>query len=457
MIPLGSLSSKRIGVFGLARTGEAAVYALTRAGAEVWAWDDDAARREAAPRQIVDLMATDLSPLDGLVLAPGVPLTHPAPHPLVARAKAAGVPLISDFDLFQWARPHLPDHRVVAVTGTNGKSTTVSLIRHLVDVAGVPVALGGNIGKAVMALDPLPEGGVYVIEASSFQLALTAAFRADVAVLLNMTPDHLDRHGDMDGYRQAKARLFAMQDSGDAAFIGADDDHCARVAAELEAAGRTPARFSGHGALASGFGADGRTLTRDGAPFADLSRCQSLKGAHNMQNAAAAAAVADHLGFDGEVVRLGLATFPGLEHRQELVRTVGGVRYVNDSKATNMDAASRALGAFRRLHWIAGGRGKGEDPAGLYPHLAHVQHAYLIGETAPEWAAALQGRVPLSVHDSLEDAVAAASTNARGCEVVLLSPAAAAFDAFRDFEHRGEAFKRAVARLDPVDGGEGQP
>ncbi|MBK5911705.1 UDP-N-acetylmuramoyl-L-alanine--D-glutamate ligase [Rhodothalassium salexigens] len=458
MIPVPAYHGRRIAVFGLARTGLASCRALEASGATVLAWDDNADRRAPVTDLACDLYAADFAAIDALLLAPGVPLTHPAPHPLVARAAAAGCPILGDVELFETARPHLPAHRLVAITGTNGKSTSTALMAHVAAAAGRPSVAAGNIGVPVLSLNPLDAGGVYVLETSSFQIDLTHSLRADVAILLNITPDHLDRHGSMAGYVRAKERLFEMQAPDATAVIGVDDAPGRRLAARCR---QRVVPVSVTGAVEGGVyvSATGTLIDAiDGAarPVADLAGLAALAGRHNWQNAAAVYAAGRALGLAADAIARGLEGFTGLAHRMEPVATRGDVLFVNDSKATNPDAATRALAAFERVHWIAGGRAKDphfqplRDGAGR-DALAHVTHAYLIGEAAGDLAQALGTQVEHSRHAGMAQAVAAAAARARPGEVVLLSPACASFDAYADFEARGEAFRAAVAGLDAAD------
>jgi len=439
-------TGKRIAVFGLARTGLAAVRALQAAGAEVLAWDDDADRRAPVPDLAQALYAADFAALDALVLAPGVPLTHPQPHPLVTKAKQAGLPLLSDIDLFEAARPALPAHKLVGVTGTNGKSTTVALIAHLIQQAGLPAVAAGNIGVPVLSLNPLEEGGVYVLELSSFQLDLTQAVRPDVAVWLNLTPDHLDRHGSMAAYAAAKGRLFANLPGGAQAIVGVDQAEGRALAERLDgrtdlitvSIDKTPAQIQVN---------DQGRLLEGTHPLGALSGLKALRGRHNWQNAAAAFACGRALGLGQTALLDGLASFPGLAHRQEPVPGPDGIAYVNDSKATNWAAAATALSAFDRVHWIAGGRMKDQDWDMLDPFLPHVRAAYLVGEAAPALQAHFGARVDCIDCGTVTEAVPRAHARAVPGDTVLLSPGCASQDQFRDFEARGEAFKAAVAAL----------
>lgn len=444
MIKASSYHGKTVGVFGLARTGQAAVEALAASGARVAAWDDSAERRADISEHLVNLYTADFDELDALLLAPGVPLTHPKPHELVVKACETDTPLISDLDVFEQARPDMPAGQTVAITGTNGKSTTTSLIGHMCEVCGRETAVGGNIGTGVLSLSPLNAGGVYVFELSSFQLDLTSNFKANVAVLLNVTPDHLDRHGTFDNYVAAKTRLFDMQDSGAAAVIVVDDATGQELAAKLDS---RAVKVSTREELPVGvYVVDGLLIDAvegDAKPVGHLSAAYALHGEHNWQNAAAAYAVGRKLGFKSEEIFEALLSFKGLEHRQEIVGSFEGVLYVNDSKATNSDATCRALASFENIHWIAGGRAKETSFAHMLPCLAKVKSCHFIGEAAGLLAGDLKPEY-LTIHDGLAEAVAAAKLMAIKGDTVLLSPACTAFDQFRDFEARGRAFKTLV-------------
>ena len=429
MIVARAWGGKRYAVLGLARSGLATVRALAAAGAHVVAWDSDEAARDAAAAIdgviVHDPMLLDLTGAAGLVVSPGVPLNT---HPLVARAREANVPVIGDIELFAEARAELPPHRVVGITGTNGKSTTTALVRHLCETAGRPNLMGGNIGLPILGQAPLPDGGVYVLELSSYQIDLTQNLDCDVAVLLNITPDHLDRYDGFEGYAASKARLFAMQSAGHDAVIGIGDAPSAAIARSLSAKGEHLTKI-----------APGVCM--------DQSRWPSLQGPHNAQNALAAIAVARSLGIGEAEIDRGLETFTGLPHRMERVAERHGVAFIDDSKATNPESTAPALGAFPRIHWIVGGRAKGDDLDACAPWFGHVVRAYTIGEAGPRFAQVLDGKVPVEEAGTLDVAVARAAAHAQAGDVVLLSPACASFDQFRDYEDRGRAFRRAVEAL----------
>lgn len=458
MIEVSQFRGDKVAVLGLARSGLAAAAALRRGGARVLGWDDSTAKREAAAAQtdlaIADLATADLAGVRALILSPGVPHSFPAPHPVVRRAREAGIEIIGDIELL--ARTQRAA-RYAGITGTNGKSTTTALIGHILERAGRRVAVGGNLGTPALTLAALDGDGIYVLEMSSYQLELTHSLAFDVAVLLNVTPDHLDRHGGMDGYVAAKKRIFAPQRPSQAAVIGADDAICRAIADAVAASARQRVvRVSAEHAVAGGVHVDGTWLIDDMAHRAervlDLAGAVRLPGRHNWQNAAAAYAAVRCLGVQREAAAAGIASFPGLAHRQELVATIAGVRYVNDSKATNADAAARALACYETVYWIAGGRAKEGGIAALQPWFPRIRRAFLIGEAAAAFARTLESAgVPFSRADDLAAALAAAHAAAQREErpgaVVLLSPACASFDQFTSFEERGDAFRRLVAAL----------
>lgn len=459
MIPVRGFEGRTVAVFGLARTGLAAARALVAGGAQVALWDDKPATREAAAAEgftLTDLTTADWSQFAALMLSPGVPLTHPEPHWTVEKAKAEGVEILGDIELFARTVNAAPEHKrpkVVAITGTNGKSTTTALIGHICREAGRDTRVGGNIGLGVLNLDDMHGGAVYVLELSSYQLDLTSSLRADVAVILNVTPDHLERHGTMDNYVAAKRRILDNQDKGDTAVIGVDDAYGQHICTEITAANRrTIVPVSASKAIGRGvYALDGLLYDATGeraAEVADLKRARSLPGRHNWQNAAAAFAAAKGLGIEPSTAARALMSFPGLAHRMETVALIGRVRFINDSKATNTDAARQALGSYPEVYWIAGGQPKTggiDDLADLFPR---VIKAYLIGEAEDAFARTLEGQAPAVKCGTIEAAARAAYADAAASgkdAIVLLSPACASFDQFADFEQRGEAF-RAAAR-----------
>lgn len=461
MIPVRGFEGRKVAVFGLARTGLAAARALVAGGAQVALWDEQPSAREAAAAEglpVEDLTRADWSRFAAVMLSPGVPLTHPAPHWTVERARAAGVEILGDMELFARTVNAAPDHKrpkVIGVTGTNGKSTTTALLGHICATAGRDTRVGGNIGYGVLGLEDMHGGAVYVLEMSSYQLDLTSSLKADSAVLLNISPDHLDRHGGMEGYVAAKRRILLNQGKGDTAVIGVDDPWGQRICTEVTAANRrTIVPISASKAMGRGvYALQGLLYDATGEramEVADLLRARSLPGRHNWQNAAAAYAAARGIGISVEDAHEGLMSFPGLAHRMETVGQVGRVRFVNDSKATNTDAARQAMSSYPKFYWIAGGQPKAGGIDGLADLFPRVAKAYLVGEAAPAFAQALRGKAQAAECGTIEAAVARAYADAAASgedAVVLLSPACASFDQFADFEARGEAFRAAVESL----------
>jgi UDP-N-acetylmuramoylalanine--D-glutamate ligase len=423
-------AGKRYAVLGLARSGMATVEALVASGAQVTAWDrQDNARAKVDPANVLlaDPLEQDLTGYDGVVVSPGVPLNT---HPIAARGAQFGVPVIGDIELFALARASLPPHKVVGITGTNGKSTTTALVHHILETAGVPTTMGGNIGLPILAQDPLPEGGVYVLELSSYQIDLTYRLDCDVAVLLNITPDHLDRYVNFEAYAASKKRLLDMQSAGNFALID------------------WPSINSGliHPAAAGFEGIVPATADQQ-------AEWTSLRGPHNAQNAGAAEQVCLSLGISDALIERAMRTFTGLPHRMELIATHDDVQFVNDSKATNADSAAPALAAYPpiskgpRIHWIVGGLPKEDGLGATEAHLANVKAAYTIGEAGPRFAELLEGRVPVTRAEMLCEATRRAIAAAVPGDVVLLSPACASFDQFKDYEQRGERFRQFVEAL----------
>jgi UDP-N-acetylmuramoylalanine--D-glutamate ligase len=473
VITARAFAGKHVAVYGLARSGLATVEALLASGAKVTAWDAKEETREAlrsslakgrgggpsnigsmvegsAPNPtafgsgpppqppareelaIANLDEVDLSHFDSLVVTPGLPLNR---HPIANRARDAGVEIIGDIELFARARPELPPHKVVGITGTNGKSTTTALIHHILKTAGVPTTMGGNIGLPILAQDPLPEGGVYVLELSSYQIDLTRSLDCDVAVLLNITPDHLDRYESFEAYAASKMRLFEMQTPGEHA-----PGHLAVIGVQaITTPGAVPSRgrlvFTDDPGLLSEFRPD------------DQRNWPALQGPHNWDNATAAIAACYYLGLDAEVIESGLRTYPGLPHRMERVREKDGVLFVNDSKATNPTATAPALAAFDRVRWICGGQPKTDNLDECAPHFGHVASAYTIGDAADLFEKLLSPHIPVKNCGKLDVAVREAAADAKPGDTVLLSPACASFDQFKDFEDRGDQFRALVGAL----------
>jgi UDP-N-acetylmuramoylalanine--D-glutamate ligase len=456
VIPVRVFAGRKSAVFGLARSGLAAVKALKAGGSEVFAWDDKESLREAARAEGAAVAGWHDWPWDAiaaLVLSPGVPFTHPKPHDVVLHARDKGVEVIGDIELFAREVHGTP---VIAITGTNGKSTTTALIGHI--LAGFDAQVGGNIGKPVLELSPPSAGTIYVLEVSSYQIDLSPGFKPDVAVLTNLTPDHIDRHGSMENYVAVKTRLLEQTAKTGLNVVGVDDSHSAAVFTRLVSNGGAPCvpvsvgKVLGRGVFVlEGVLYDAQNSHT--AKVMDLRCAAHLPGAHNWQNAALAYAAAKPYARDARAVAETIRTFPGLAHRIEDVGRIGKVRFVNDSKATNADAAERALVCFPDIYWIIGGRSKAGGIASLEPHFGRIRKAYLIGEAAEDFAATLAGKADTEFCGTLEAAVAAAAEDAAKSNakepVVLLSPACASFDQFRDFEQRGEAFRSLVARLAP--------
>lgn len=443
MITSSAFLGKRYAVLGLARSGAAAVETLLASGAQVTAWDRQPEAREpfADRCRIADPYAIDLSGYDGVVVSPGVPLNT---HPIADHAARFGVPVIGDIELFALARADLPEHRVVGITGTNGKSTTTALVQHILDDAGLPAVVGGNIGEPVLAGDPLEPNangtGVYVLELSSYQIDLTRSLACEAAALTNITPDHLDRYDGFEGYAFSKGRLFAMQGSGQFAVFGSLQGAAGAIY-EAELARRP----------------EGRVVAADLDRIASMqSEWPSLQGPHNLENVAVAVALVEELGLSEAQWRKALPRFASLPHRMEIVRDAGGVIYVNDSKATNPASSAPALAAWPpedevndgapRVHWIVGGLAKEDGLGDCERELSNVAAAYTVGEAGPRFAELLEGRIPrVERCELVSEAIARAHSAARSGDVVLFSPACASFDQFRDYEKRGEHFRQVVA------------
>ncbi|MCB1354531.1 MAG: UDP-N-acetylmuramoyl-L-alanine--D-glutamate ligase [Rhodobacteraceae bacterium] len=466
MIPVRGYQDCRVAVLGLGRSGLPAVRALEEGGAEVIAWDDGAPAREtaaAAGVTLVDLTRPGAyEDVKALIVSPGIPHLYPEPHPAIAAAWEAGVAVDNDVGLFfrsfatedwDWF-DRAP--QVVCITGSNGKSTTTALLAHILKTTGRPVQMGGNIGRGVLDLEPAEDGMVVVLELSSYQTELARALQPDIAVFLNISPDHLDRHGGMGGYFAAKRRLFT-QGGPERSIIGVDETEgrfLANVMREMPESAEPVIMISASRKLAGpgwtvfarkGFLAEWRG--RRQLASIDLRPILTLPGAHNHQNACAAYAAARSLGLAPRQIETAMASYPGLPHRAQLIATIGGVTYVNDSKATNADAAAKSLASFERIRWIAGGRAKAGGITTLGPLFERIAKAYLIGEAAGEFAATLGGKVPHTISGTLAEAVAQAAAEAEPGETVLLAPACASFDQFASFEARGDAFTAAVKAL----------
>ncbi|MCA1653898.1 MAG: UDP-N-acetylmuramoyl-L-alanine--D-glutamate ligase [Sphingomicrobium sp.] len=477
MITARAFAGKHYAVYGLARSGLATVEALVASGARVTAWDakeearakllpgtgrgtatqsgvvEGASHTSFSPAErplhqppagppprfgedliIADLDTADLSQFDSLVVTPGLPLNR---HSIAQRARHAGVEIIGDIELFARARPELPPHKVVGITGTNGKSTTTALVHHILQTAGVPSLMGGNIGLPILSQDPLPEGGVYVLELSSYQIDLTQSLDCDVAVLLNITPDHLDRYEGFEAYVASKERLFEMQSRDGAAIVFMENEVTRRDEMTVHLPQRIEAQL-GSAAIVAG----------DAAITPNQLSWPALQGPHNLQNSRAAIISGLVLGLAPETIEAGLRTYPGLPHRMERIRDKDGVLFVNDSKATNPTATAPGLAAFDAIRWICGGQPKSDNLDECAPHFGHVRSAYTIGEASPMFARLLRdAKVQVAECGTLDRAVHQAANDAQPGDTVLLSPACASFDQFKDFEARGDAFRELVGAL----------
>ncbi|MEM1131895.1 MAG: UDP-N-acetylmuramoyl-L-alanine--D-glutamate ligase [Pseudomonadota bacterium] len=435
MITARAFDQKRYAVLGLARSGKAVVEALVASGAHVLAWDNREAARDGLPEEVEldDPLVVDLTGYDGIVVSPGVPINR---HPIADRARAFDLPLIGDIELFAMARSELPEHKVVGITGTNGKSTTTALVHHMLKGMGYSSLMGGNIGLPIMSqmpLQPNAQGpGVYVLELSSFQIDLTYSLACNVVVLLNITPDHLDRYADYPAYAAAKARLFTMQKAGQAAVVNRETEKEFTVLGSRD---------------------DLNVQFLDEVAVTGQAEWPALAGPHNRENAAAALGVAAGLGLDPAEAANSFASFGGLSHRMEVITQHQGVAYVNDSKATNPAATAPALAAYRNIHWIAGGLAKQKGLDECTPYFDRIKHAYTIGEAGPDYAELLGAHMPVSKSEMLCTAVRDAFQTAVPGDVVLLSPACASFDQFRDFEARGDCFRDMVEKLIADEGG----
>ncbi len=429
MITSPVFANRKFALLGLARSGLAAAQSLHAGGARLLAWDQNEGAREraAAIATIGDPLDADLTGYDGIVVSPGVPINK---HPIADKARAAGVPLIGDIELFAMARPNLPAHRVIGITGTNGKSTTTALVHHLLKSAALPTRMAGNIGLPILSQVPLGPGGVYVLELSSYQIDLTHSLACDAATLINLSPDHLDRYDGYEGYVASKARLFDMQTSKQHSVFGSGDADTDRIYQDV---------LAKRGASVVHLAAT--------ANLQGQAEWASLQGPHNLQNVAVAVGLVEALGMKESQWRPALKSFKGLAHRMEIVAERNGVLFVNDSKATNPASTAPALAAYPRVHWIVGGLPKGEDLRECAPNFGHVVKAYTIGEAGPLFAELLEPHMPVERCEMMGTAVHSAASQALAGDVVLLSPACASFDQFKDFEARGDAFKAIVDAL----------
>jgi UDP-N-acetylmuramoylalanine--D-glutamate ligase len=429
MITSPAFKNRKFALLGLARSGLAAARSLAAGGADILAWDNDenARAKVADIATVADLLDADLSGYDGIVVSPGVPINR---HPIADKAKAQGIPLIGDIELFAMARAELPPHRVVGITGTNGKSTTTALVHHLLKSAALPARMGGNIGLPILSQAPLPAGGVYVLELSSYQIDITHSLACDAAALINLSPDHLDRYDGYEAYIRSKARLFEMQTVKQHSVFGKGDEDTARIYAEvLERRGKDVVHLA-------------ETATLSGQL-----EWPSLQGPHNLQNVAVAVGLVEVLGLTEAQWRPALRSFKGLAHRMEVVTERNGVLFVNDSKATNAASTAPALAAYPRVHWIVGGLAKSDNLDECVPNFGHVVKAYTIGESGPLFAKLLSPHMPVESSEMMGAAVHSAAAQAQPGDVIILSPACASFDQFKDFEARGDAFKAIVEAL----------
>lgn len=462
MIPIKEFAGQDVAVFGLGRTGLATVRALQAGGARVHAWDEgEAARLHASEEgiELTDINKKDWQQFSALILSPGVPYRFPEPHRVVKLARMVGVEVIGDMELFARAVNALPDQarpKIVGVTGTNGKSTTTSLIGHILRKAGKDVRVGGNIGLGVLDMAPLHANAVYVLELSSYQLDLVDSLKCDVAVLLNITPDHLDRHGSMENYISAKRRIFANQGASDLAVVGMDTMPTQVTMARLSAQGKQQCvGVSSDYALGRGVSVveGGLFDSQNGRAIkvGDLNSIVTLPGHHNHQNAAAAYAACRGLGLDPSVIIDAMISFPGLVHRQEVVGQVEGITFINDSKATNGQATAQALKSYSKVYWIGGGVPKSDGLGDVRPFFDRIEKAYLIGDAQAQFARELGDAVPNMACGTLRRAIAEAYADAKAASapdpIILLSPACASFDQFKDFEERGDNFKYLVGSL----------
>ncbi len=454
MISVKHMKGKRVAVLGLGRSGLTSAQALMDSGAEISAWDDNADGRATARAKGVPIVTLDngvWSGMDALVLSPGIPHTHPKPHPATIQARQHGTEIIGDIELLKRS---VPEATYIGITGTNGKSTTTALIGHILSTANEPVQVGGNLGRPALDFQPLDRDGTYVLELSSFQLELTPSAGFDIAILLNISPDHLERHGGMDGYIAAKRHIF--DNCTGTAIVGIDDPTAAAICEELRVAGKSTVI-----AVSGTIQVPGGVYVEDGILIDDIDGdhlevmtigdVMTLPGSHNAQNAAAAYAAVRASGLDQDHIVAGIHSYPGLAHRQQLIAIIDGTRYVNDSKATNPEAAARALSCYEDIYWIAGGRAKEGGLDSLAPYFSHIRHAFLIGEAAEPFAVNLGDSMDVRISGTLEtatrDAHALIQEETPQDAVLLLSPACASYDQYPNFEMRGQDFERCVKGL----------
>jgi len=458
MITLRNYQDRKVGVFGLGKAGISTANSLAASGAEVFAWDDNpenfAPLRGLAQVKLAEPASWDWNNFKALMLSPGVPLTHPAPHPVVELAKQHNVPVIGDIELFCEA---LPNKHKIGVTGTNGKSTTSALITHILKTTEVNVELGGNFGIPALSLNPLEHDGCYVLELSSYQLDLVKNAHFNIALLLNITPDHIDRHGTVANYAEAKSAIFNHQTKYDYAIISIDDDYSRSIYTELKQTSKAKiTAISCKNLLKQGVFVDKEGMLHDKLdPRAYLTLrindILNLAGHHNWQNIAFAYTACRLYGLPPKEIEKGLRSFAGLRHRLQVVSTINGIRFINDSKATNAESTAHALAPFSNIYWIVGGKPKAGGIASLEKYFPSINHAFLIGESEEAFAATLDGKLNYTRCGTLEKAFEAASKMAlaehKQNAVVLLSPACASFDQWKNFEERGDAFCDRVEKL----------
>jgi UDP-N-acetylmuramoylalanine--D-glutamate ligase len=451
---------KKVAVIGLGRSGQSVSQALMKAGSQVLAWDDQEEARKSAEKlgiPLLDPVQIEWESIDKLILSPGVPHHYPAPHPLVARAQLEGLRPLGDMEILCESQK---DARYIGVTGTNGKSTTTSLIGHILKESGTKVEVGGNLGIPVLELNPLDKEGIYVLEVSSYQLETSPSLHFNVSILLNITPDHLDRHGGMEGYIAAKKLIYRNSTPQDTLVISVDDPHCLTIYENLKASSKVKLLpISTCKVLSEGVFVKDGTLYEKSKPVQDLKKLERLRGQHNWQNIAAVYGALRSMGFDSESIIQGIETFPGLVHRQQVVTQFMNLTFINDSKATNAEAVAKALVCYQDspIYWLLGGRAKEGGIDSLKPYFKSIEHAFLFGEAASSFALTLKGHVPFTqvgtMQEAIEKATQMAVEKGKKNSVVLLSPACASFDQFRDFAARGDAFCQTVRDLVKVQSG----